>query len=362
MRKSQIDSINRYIKATKNTDWVLNEDYKFVCANYVNKNIDWDNQNDRDILEVLIQSQEETTYRGSGGKFKGVPFITRVKQYHDEYISVKDVKLFRQIRNGKNIEDVDWKNKKTEAMSFPVLSVWLSFLFPDKIYPIILPTKTKIGFNETISFLFGSGIKCKRGLEYIIECQSFMEETEKILKQYPLEKHLLEKWGEYYRDNSRLKLKIIPKNKLEKVDWVWLTQDFHLFVQRKVLAIANGKISDFEILNEYEEKLEGSQSLVTHKRYERNQSLIRTIKQKAFKKNKMLNCEICGFSFLDTYGEIGAGFIEAHHINPLNEREGEKVTKSKDITLVCSNCHRMLHKKTPVYSIQELKDKLNENS
>ena len=72
----------------------------------------------------------------------------------------------------------------------------------------------------------------------------------------------------------------------------------------------------------------------------------------------MLNCNICGFSFLDIYGEVGQGFIEAHHINPLNEREGQQVTKKEDIALICSNCHRMLHRKIngKLLSINELKE------
>lgn len=99
-------------------------------------------------------------------------------------------------------------------------------------------------------------------------------------------------------------------------------------------------------------------------RYERNKQLINHIKQKAISENVMLNCTICGFSFLETYGIIGKGFIEAHHINPLSERDGEEVTKTKDISLVCSNCHRMLHRKENgrLLTIDELKERINKNS
>jgi 5-methylcytosine-specific restriction protein A len=58
---------------------------------------------------------------------------------------------------------------------------------------------------------------------------------------------------------------------------------------------------------------------------------------------------------MDTYGDIGKGFIEAHHVKPLAERDGEKVTNKKDIALVCSNCHNMLHKGDPVFSLKDLK-------
>ena len=69
----------------------------------------------------------------------------------------------------------------------------------------------------------------------------------------------------------------------------------------------------------------------------------------------MLNCEICGFSFLENYGEIGQGYIEAHHKNPLAETKGQRKTKREDIALVCSNCHKMLHRGSQVLQVEELK-------
>lgn len=36
-----------------------------------------------------------------------------------------------------------------------------------------------------------------------------------------------------------------------------------------------------------------------------------------------LVCEACSFDFEKVYGAHGKGFIETHHINPLNQREGE---------------------------------------
>ena len=364
MRKSFVESINGYLQALKKSDWILDEEYKFVCANYVNKNVSWETQTNEEILEILINSQEKISYRNSVKKFKGVQFITGIKKYQDNYIGIKDIELFRQIRNGKNFNDVDWSDK---TMSFPLLSVWLSFLFPSKIHPIKLPaTKTKVDFSETISFLFGTDIRYKKGLKSIFDCQFYMKETEKILRQYPVENYLLKTWNQFYSSNPALK--ITSKQNLEKVDWIWLVQDFHLFVQREILEPNyKGKSEDYKTTPDFEIKddeiKEGRKRLVTHIQYERNPSLIKEKKDKAFQKNKMLNCEVCGFSFLYTYGEVGIGFIEAHHIKPLSEREGEEeeVTKVKDLALVCSNCHKMLHKGDPAYSIEELKDKISRN-
>lgn len=108
--------------------------------------------------------------------------------------------------------------------------------------------------------------------------------------------------------------------------------------------------------------IEGNSVLAQHMRYERNIAFIQKIKQKAMTENKMLNCQVCGFSFFEKYGEVGEGFIEAHHANPLFERNGKTITRREDIILVCSNCHRMLHRGNPIYSIVDLKQRINKSA
>lgn len=57
-------------------------------------------------------------------------------------------------------------------------------------------------------------------------------------------------------------------------------------------------------------------------------------------------CAICGFDFESVYGERGKGFIEVHHIVPLYENQNEiSVDPEKDLICVCSNCHRMFHRR-----------------
>ena len=78
-----------------------------------------------------------------------------------------------------------------------------------------------------------------------------------------------------------------------------------------------------------------------HKRVERNHNLI-----KAVKRTKGYTCEACGFNFEKRFREIGRGFIEAHHLTPISKLEGTKIQldPSKDFAVLCSNCHRMIHK------------------
>jgi hypothetical protein len=91
---------------------------------------------------------------------------------------------------------------------------------------------------------------------------------------------------------------------------------------------------------------------------ERSDELVARKKEEAYSKNPKLPCEICGFSFVEKYG---IDFIEAHHISHISKLAGEVSHTVDDLTLVCANCHRMLHSKKLGLTIEELKQKLQGN-
>lgn len=99
---------------------------------------------------------------------------------------------------------------------------------------------------------------------------------------------------------------------------------------------------------------EGQKKLVTHAKAERNQALVREAKRQFKIRHGRLFCEACGFEFMTRYGERGRDFIEAHHSKPISTLSGPVPTTISDLEMVCSNCHRMLHRK-PWISVQELK-------
>ena len=106
---------------------------------------------------------------------------------------------------------------------------------------------------------------------------------------------------------------------------------------------------------------EGREIEVKHKARERNQSLVKAAKDRFKIQHGKLFCQICEFNFEETYGEIGNGFIEAHHTVPVSELNDSTTTKISDIALVCSNCHRMLHRKRPWLSMNDLKELINKS-
>jgi len=64
----------------------------------------------------------------------------------------------------------------------------------------------------------------------------------------------------------------------------------------------------------------------------------------AAKQRSPLVCDLCGFNFEETYGELDRGYIECHHIEPLVSRNGEPApTRVGDLALLCANCHCMVH-------------------
>lgn len=76
-------------------------------------------------------------------------------------------------------------------------------------------------------------------------------------------------------------------------------------------------------------------------------------------------CQICGFDFEETYGEIGRNYIVVHHREShadKSNREGKhEIDPRKDLIPVCPNCHAMLHKQTPPYDAKEIKNFLQKN-
>jgi 5-methylcytosine-specific restriction protein A len=109
------------------------------------------------------------------------------------------------------------------------------------------------------------------------------------------------------------------------------------------------------IEDEEDEFPEGKVLYRQHRFRERNRRLVSAAKTNALRKGK-LSCDICGFDFYKTYGELGKGFIECHHTVPVSEYAKNKGTKLKDLALVCSNCHRMLHRRRPWLLVPELSE------
>jgi len=67
-------------------------------------------------------------------------------------------------------------------------------------------------------------------------------------------------------------------------------------------------------------------------------------------------CAVCQFDFFARYGEVGRDFIHVHHVVPVSTLgAGYVIDPGRDLVPVCPNCHAMLHRRNPPYSVSELR-------
>ncbi|QTA89574.1 HNH endonuclease [Desulfonema magnum] len=104
---------------------------------------------------------------------------------------------------------------------------------------------------------------------------------------------------------------------------------------------------------------EGNPRLIAHLRRERDQKIIQRKKALTLKEKGSLECEACGFDFYEFYGSAGENFCEVHHLKPLSKADGIVKTTLDDLAIVCSNCHRVIHRSNPMLTIDELANIIN---
>jgi len=97
--------------------------------------------------------------------------------------------------------------------------------------------------------------------------------------------------------------------------------------------------------------------------FSRNPQLVKDAKEQYGYK-----CRVCGFDFNSFYGKaLGEKFIEAHHKKPISERPERQWSEElrstiDDIEVLCANCHRMIHRRRPALTVEELIDEINNST
>lgn len=114
-----------------------------------------------------------------------------------------------------------------------------------------------------------------------------------------------------------------------------------------------------------DEKLDdipGGATIDERRRYRMHRKIERNPKAATLaKKHHGLICQVCGFDFKATYGAVGDGYIEAHHLRPLSSLLEGAVVKydvANDFAVLCANCHRMIHRLDDVADLTELRRRL----
>jgi predicted restriction endonuclease len=140
-------------------------------------------------------------------------------------------------------------------------------------------------------------------------------------------------------------LKIRVKTKLQ------LEEKYRNIEDRATETEAN---LDFENIGDIESRTEGGKKVIISVRAERDSKM----RNEAIRIYG-LTCKGCGFDFEKRYGRWGKKYIEVHHMVPLGDGKQRVTNPKTDLTVVCSNCHRMIHRKKNItLTIEELKRKI----
>lgn len=103
---------------------------------------------------------------------------------------------------------------------------------------------------------------------------------------------------------------------------------------------------------EYDNLIEGNQKEVIRNIYEPNKNA-----RMLCVKHYGAKCSVCNLDFGQRYPGIGKGYMHVHHLKKISESISEyKIDPVSDLRPVCPNCHAMIHRKDPAFTIEEIKN------
>lgn len=174
---------------------------------------------------------------------------------------------------------------------------------------------------------------------------------------------LFQKWDAYKKHNFQGRSFPIPEKIWNKLDEMAVDKNPEYHGYQELLGFTPSSIEltvedDLDSLNDEEELFDGKRGQRFTTYYERNPKLRRkAIEIHGFK------CMTCDFEFVNKYGARGSEYIEVHHLKPVSSLdEATPVDPKTEMSVICSNCHRMIHrKKDNVLSLDELREIIKKN-
>ncbi|OXA82851.1 hypothetical protein B0A56_03850 [Flavobacterium columnare NBRC 100251 = ATCC 23463] len=208
-----LPQIKKYNDAINNTDWLkVREIYKFNFIKWVEKNIDFVNDSKESIKQKIELSQEQKFDVGSNTK--GINFLTTIKRFNDDYLTIDDIALLKKISN--NELDFEEKTGSFSFNSYPKASLFLSLFYPEKFCPYdgeSLPSYEYLKIDDTIA--------PKKGFKAFYFYQIFYFNTREALKQNHID-------TDFFKQ-------IFETNELTDLHWNWIAQDFLLYISRNIM-------------------------------------------------------------------------------------------------------------------------------
>ena len=130
-------------------------------------------------------------------------------------------------------------------------------------------------------------------------------------------------------------------------DLLEMLRTYHLATSRGGVSLSEYDApgdSDADEPGDLAPEEEGHKRERLHQRIETQRNRRLSDKAKRFHGTR---CRACNFSFEDKYGALGENYVEAHHLTPLSKLAFDgpvSVDPKRDFTVLCANCHRMIHK------------------
>ena len=212
----------------------------------------------------------------------------------------------------------------------------IAYSSPSTIYGIGIVEENEWKYNENVD-RYDYWLRNTRKINWINSFPKNKIDDAEIISEFGKKKTIIPVTKKFFED------KILPLYPRELL--------FNLF------EIDNeNNLHDFFNIEEDEqcisdESFEEKKVLRHHKFVERNSKLAKRTKE-----IHGYTCVACGFNFRKKYGEIGMNYIEAHHLIPFADlNENSKVSPKNDMTVLCANCHRMIHRLQNISNIDEFK-------
>jgi 5-methylcytosine-specific restriction protein A len=134
----------------------------------------------------------------------------------------------------------------------------------------------------------------------------------------------------------------------QKVIELWTSR-----VAAAILALMPLEVQEDEYSESDPEGLpEGARTRIEVNRYERDRR-----NRAAALAIHGFSCKACRQLLDDRYGSVAAELIEVHHITPVSQLgPGYVINPKHDLVPLCPNCHSVAHRRSPPYTVQELRE------
>jgi len=214
----------------------------------------------------------------------------------------------------------------------------------------------KMSLNEGTESLRSMGMKKSSGLDYIYAYSNLIQGKlfTRTINSYGTEYYL----EQIYNENGATGLKAALLSLNQHIEYYEETSGASVKKGRliyekyyKLVKSDYGETIFPDEVDKNQKYSEGKTRQVTVNSYERN-----PLARQECIDHFGLNCQVCDFNFQEKFGKLGQNFIHVHHKVDISIIGKEySVNPITDLIPVCPNCHAMLHKKKPAYSISDLK-------